>query len=424
MCHIKTDQKLRPGDSYRNNNECMKKCIFISLLLLSMTPLQMAAQVNPRPGYVITNSGDTIHGTIDYRTDAINCRQCSFLAQGAEQYATFHPSDIRGYRLSDNGIYYVSTTFPVNGEQKKIFAEFLLQGGVSLYSYIEGHETYYYFVDENGRIATMKKPANLTKSAEEAQAMKRQAMLEASQMLGKSPQAVDDLWKSNFNRDALTRLVRNYDEQYCASWGDCVQFEYDKKAARSIFIKGWRMEAGYHTGKAHCKPLADANAYEDLYTLDLNMTAPHIGVGLDLAFPRFSRGVTAQALLGYTYMQGKLDHEKKGKDYYQLKSQLVNLEIGGAYSFLPDSRISPLVRAGILIDYMIKMDPENMGWYDVSYNYKNEKFLYGWYVGVGADIKAGGMTWRVGVDYSNHGSIGDAYGLSCNSADIRIGVFF
>ena len=42
----------------------MKKVI-VFLLSLATSSIQLAAQVNPQKGYVITNKGDTIHGTID-----------------------------------------------------------------------------------------------------------------------------------------------------------------------------------------------------------------------------------------------------------------------------------------------------------------------------------------------------------------------
>ena len=50
----------------------MKRLLFISMLLLAMMPVQLAAQVNPQKGYIITNDNDTIYGTIDYLTDARN----------------------------------------------------------------------------------------------------------------------------------------------------------------------------------------------------------------------------------------------------------------------------------------------------------------------------------------------------------------
>ena len=46
----------------------MKK-VFLFMLLGAVMPLQIRAQVNPKPGIIITNHGDTIRGNIDFRTN-------------------------------------------------------------------------------------------------------------------------------------------------------------------------------------------------------------------------------------------------------------------------------------------------------------------------------------------------------------------
>jgi hypothetical protein len=51
----------------------MRSIIFI--LTISVYSLAYA-QVNPKQGYIITNEGDTIRGTIDYRSDVRNAREC------------------------------------------------------------------------------------------------------------------------------------------------------------------------------------------------------------------------------------------------------------------------------------------------------------------------------------------------------------
>ncbi len=89
----------------------MKKGIIFFLLSLAAMPVQLAAQVNPQKGYIITNGNDTIYGTIDYLTDARNVKE------------------------ADDGIFYVSRLFNDGERQELLFAEFLLQGGVSLNRY-------------------------------------------------------------------------------------------------------------------------------------------------------------------------------------------------------------------------------------------------------------------------------------------------
>ena len=129
----------------------MKKVIVFILMSLATMPMQLAAQVNPQKGYIITNSGDTIHGTIDYLTDARNVKECLFQRNGVSGYKSLSPADIKGYRLADDGIYYVSRLFNGSGRQELLFAEFLIQGGVSLYRYYYDDTNYYGFVDSDGK---------------------------------------------------------------------------------------------------------------------------------------------------------------------------------------------------------------------------------------------------------------------------------
>ena len=107
------------------------KRINLILLLLAIMSVKLTAQVNPQKGYIITNNNDTIHGTIDYLTDAQNAKICLFRKAGESDYKSLTPADIRGYRLADDGIYYVSRLFTGGEEedqqQELLFAEFLLQ---------------------------------------------------------------------------------------------------------------------------------------------------------------------------------------------------------------------------------------------------------------------------------------------------------
>lgn len=78
---------------------------------LSLLPQHLSAQVNPQQGYIITNENDTVRGTIDYLTDASNAKICSFRKDGETAFKTYRPTDIKGYRLNGDGVYYVSRLF-------------------------------------------------------------------------------------------------------------------------------------------------------------------------------------------------------------------------------------------------------------------------------------------------------------------------
>ena len=118
----------------------MKKLVlkYAALVIGAVFPTMLYAQLNPKPGFIITNQNDTIYGTIDYLSDKKCAQECLFQANGENAYKTYQPGDISGYRFTDDGVFYVTKTFNIDGAQKTFFAEYLLQGGVSLFRYEEG----------------------------------------------------------------------------------------------------------------------------------------------------------------------------------------------------------------------------------------------------------------------------------------------
>ena len=75
----------------------MKKFFLFALLAISATATM--AQINPKPGYVITNNGDTIRGTIDFLSNKKLSRQCVFWADGESEAKTYKPGEIEGFRF-------------------------------------------------------------------------------------------------------------------------------------------------------------------------------------------------------------------------------------------------------------------------------------------------------------------------------------
>lgn len=380
----------------------MKKVI-VFLLSLATSSIQLAAQVNPQKGYVITNKGDTIHGTIDYRSDARNARECSFAAEGQTQYTTFTPADIRGYRFADNGIYYVTQTFPVDGQQKTFFAEYLLQGGVSLFHHKENDTDYYYFVGEDGRVGTVKNDGLLKASPKEADRAKREALREASHIFAKSSKAQSELWRGEITAENLTKVTRDYDMEYCTSAGDCVQFRYDSKKSRIVQVK-LRFQAALGVGFNSLEPAS--YAYDKEHNQSMTAFVPQIGVGADLLFPRSNKhwSLQALALLSYWNMSKEmrdLYYSKLG-EVSELRYLNLELQIGAAYSFMHQSKVSPVVRGGIAAEQAVYMKTKNLLGYHVGKGRKGTDVMHaeaGFYLGAGVDVVLSSHVLRLTAEY-------------------------
>lgn len=77
-------------------------CIILLLCLLNLN-----GQTNFRPGYVITNSNDTLQGLIDNKGDVKNAKNCEFKESADAKVKEFKPFGIKGFRFKDDK-YFVS----------------------------------------------------------------------------------------------------------------------------------------------------------------------------------------------------------------------------------------------------------------------------------------------------------------------------
>lgn len=378
------------------------KHILLALLLVFSGCLSVCAQTNPQPGFIIANDGDTIVGTIDYLSAAKNARACMFRREGEVEFRTYHPGDIQAYRLSDTGVFYVSRTLKVDGVAQTVFAEYLLKGGVSLYRYSRDGEVRYYMVDADGEEAEINFDEEHSIPGEKRLEQKRKAIMQASQLLRRSPDAVERLWRDRITAENLTALTREYDENYCQEQGDCVQFEYDRKATASVKAH-LRLQAGWTFARF---------MVEDTSPLFKTWgTCPEVGVGCDMMFPRLSKHLSAQFMLLLSYLNTTEDYTVKGwLNRGRLTAYTLTAQLGAKYNFAPEGKVSPYLRAGYMPGDVLSAKHEYMYEYwpdaDVYRSFKGDKSSpqLGFYVGGGVDWKTGVHRFSLSANYMQRAS--------------------
>jgi hypothetical protein len=341
----------------------MKKVLrYIAVMLTMILPTMLYAQVNPQKGYIITHENDTIHGTIDYLTDAQNVKACLFQKDGESEYKTLTPKDIKGYRLAGDGIYYVSRIFTGSDEPELVFAEFLLQGGMSLYRYYYENTNYFGFVDSEGKEAIMqddKLNSDLRSYNHKLQG-RRQKVQEVNALMNQDNTIATRLWKMDLTSETLTRMVKQYDEQYCTEAGDCVLFRYDKEKAITVKYRFY-VGAGICYGSFDSPTHDIGRVYNTRYSeYSYSGIAPTFFIGTDFKFPRFSRNLDAQLELSYTPHRYESSEESMdGKKPKIILNELTG-RIGIKYTFAPESRIKPFINGGVLFSWNIVMKEENV----------------------------------------------------------------
>ena len=258
------------------------------MLFVLFTSLSLSAQNNLREGYVITLEGDTLTGYIDFRTGAMNSRQCVFLKDRESSYTTYLPGQIQGYRFLNNGMYYVSKE--VNNQV--IFAEYLLRGNMNLYQIGEEEML---LEDEEGRQASFspQKAQRATKVKD-----RQTEMRDALGMLSKSPKATDILWKKTKDREHTREAVTAYIDEVCPD-GYCEVFEYRSKhtPVEDRIFHPW-IKAGMKF-----------TSYTFYSGETLSSFAPQFSAGCDFHLDRVFKGLMINASVAYEMGKASRDAE-------------------------------------------------------------------------------------------------------------------
>ena len=118
----------------------LRKFVLFGLLILTGV---LNAQSDFRPGYIISTTGDTIFGEIDYRGDLSMSNVCRF-KNGENEITEYHPNDINAFRFIDSK-YYISREI----KQKQVFLEYLIKGKINIYYMRDDMGDHYYLDKED-----------------------------------------------------------------------------------------------------------------------------------------------------------------------------------------------------------------------------------------------------------------------------------
>lgn len=374
--------------------------INLLLLLCMYVAISMRAQTNPQTGYVITNSGDTIHGTIDYLPDARNAVSCLFKKNGGSEFITYAPKDIRAYRLANNGIYYVSRIFAYDGKEAPMFAEFLIQGGVSLYRFNVSGCDYYQFVNSNGETAMLKDDGLKSDiNYQDKLQSRKSSMQNVAHLLYKSPQLLNKLWKSELSAENVANIVKAYNEEFCTEEGDCILFHYDYKKAASI---SYRLFVG--AGIGYGDYWYSAAGFRSWFS----GISPKIIVGAELIPLRTKQHWLFSLTLGYSRLNIKSELATlSNKEKPKMELIHFDVDLGATYYVLSKtSKVRPFLRGGVSSTLLSGIKVKNVYSSDVYTdadaqaisNYherKSGKVGIGWFIGTGVDLGR----FRIGADY-------------------------
>jgi len=123
------------------------KLLLFTLLFIS---IQLVAQTDFRQGCIITTTGDSLKGFIDYQADNSLCHKCRFKINKDEKVKDYIPAELKEFQFKNEGRKFISMTVPCNDETKEVFVEILVAGKMNLYYCNDKSLESYFFIQKRG----------------------------------------------------------------------------------------------------------------------------------------------------------------------------------------------------------------------------------------------------------------------------------
>jgi len=273
----------------------------LCVLLLLVLSYSTSAQKNFRPGFIISTSGDTLFGQIDYKAWDVNPTTFAFIKTGESTVNMLGPSSVMAFYVEGDlyESYYTDIDMtPYNPDILKdnkgrnwtvrdsLFLRVLVQGNISLLSYKDGMSKshFYYQINSDVPEELLYKykyidsiPANSAgitsgRGIQKVEFYKGQLIV----LLQKCPQMRRDISLTRYYEKNIISLMKKYFA--------CTHESYSlvRKSEKTRFVPG--IVCGMDWNKIN---FYGDNPYSSLEEADFKVSAsPVVGLSLDIIFPR------------------------------------------------------------------------------------------------------------------------------------------
>lgn len=318
--------------------------LFILFLLLSIGNIY--GQDNFKRGYIITNEKDTIDGWIDFRTDEQNMRACKFKTEEIGKVTTYLPGEIFGYRFYKEGKFYITKEITINELQHTVFIEYLLQGMMNLFYYIDNSKMNYYFFENEECIITpvTKKPDEYIKVEDSrAKVLKDNRYMGVIGYLFKDQETISkQANKLKFNQKSMINIAKEYHDLVCTTGEECITFE--TKEDKEYNLLKYSVYGGVQLYK-----------YTNIMEENISIISPIIGVRLNIYAPRISKNLSFLVDLAFSKINKK--------DYFINSKIYMPVQIGVNHSY-GKNKFRPTIEGGLKFPfYSLEKSESNSHYY-------------------------------------------------------------
>jgi hypothetical protein len=317
-------------------------CFCLCLIVLLFFDNNVYSQKDFRPGCIITNNLDTVYGWINFKSNRINSVKCEFKKDEKSEIETYSPYDIKSYLLT-NSRFYVSKTINLNGLEKQVFLEYLVDGILDLYYFSEALAEYY-FIEKDGELIQLNNNEVEVVDENGIKHIKYTNQYKGvlKKLFGDVTELDGQIINSKFELSSLIKLTKEYHRMVCTN-ETCI--EYRKKKKKDIFCEvfsgadlSFMGLASSHDYAKDVKPVFGLNIRfkDNRYNSKINLIA-----GLNISNHSFS-GEFENTL--YTE---RVKHYNINLKYNQLRIP-ITLE----YNFLPN-KFQPIASVSYVNSFLL-----------------------------------------------------------------------
>lgn len=214
------------------NKEMLLKLFIV--LIISFVHFTCSLAKEWKPGYLITNKNDTLHGLIAYSGDGNEWENCTFKSNTCAEEQSFLPKDIKSFTY-DSGLCYKSMNVTVGKMKGMYFVRSLVEGVCSISNLdvdVSPDSIYTIYIIENKEThKTIRIPAEDPAFL----IYKKRLRSVLKPFFNNHPLMTAELKKSNLSIKELIRLFKKYNDLICIR-ETCVTYEENKKNPPRFFI--------------------------------------------------------------------------------------------------------------------------------------------------------------------------------------------
>lgn len=317
----------------------MKKLLLI--IFMAMLASASFAQRDFRPGYVIMQSQDTVHGLVDYREGLRKYHTCDFKTSNTAAVRSYTAADVKGYHFI-NDKFFVSKSVKSHADTvTTVFVEVIVSGKISLYRY-----------DNDFFIAKDTSPLHrLTNEQYETVVNGNRVMGSSNRYIGVLNHFMSDC-RNVKSRIARTDLFEKSLTEVVHAYNKCMEAPtvvYKSKLPHAKVTLGL-------VGGVNVSALSFGNPPQEYLRGNFQRSvAPLGGVSLDIFSPRINQRLSfhAELLYGqadYISFYAVRDKHRTNRHYVRIGTETLQIPVGLRYQF-PERKFTPFFTAGLANHY-------------------------------------------------------------------------